>query len=241
MINAVIIEDEKNSADVLCMLLQDYAHRLSIKAIAHSAELGIETILNLKPDLVFLDIELPTATGFDIVDATKHLNYAVIFTTAYEQYAVKAFKTKAIDYLLKPIDADELENAIKKVEQSRDNALEDILKKVSFLPKRLSISTNKGIELVDLNHIVYLESQSNYTEIHLEGGRKILISKTLKSMNEQLGSNPEFCRVHVSYIVNIKKIATYLKGDGGSIILQNDEQIPVSRVKKADLLKRLGL
>lgn len=241
MINTVIIDDEKNSADVLLSLLQDYSNRIHVAKVAHTAESGIDAILNLQPQLVFLDIELPTATGFDIVEATKQLNYAVIFTTAYEQYALKAFKANALDYLLKPVDTDELESAIRKAERNCSPNLENLLQKVSFSPKKLPVSTNKGTEFLDMDQIIYLESQSNYTEIYLEGGRRILLSKTLKHMHEQLKTNPDFCRVHVSYIVNLKRIASYQKGDGGTLALQTGKHIPVSRVHKHDLLNRLGL
>jgi two-component system LytT family response regulator len=247
--NVLIIDDEKNSAEVLQLLIGQNCNDVTIIAVEHSAEEGINSILNLKPDLVFLDIEMPTATGFDVIKATQSIHYEIIFTTAYEHYAVKAFKANAVDYLLKPIDVDELMSAIKnaqlRMETKNTNNVntaqfESLLKKMGFSTKKISIPTNRGVILVEADEIIHLVSDSNYTTVFLNGGRKILISKTLKSMEEQL-KDYNFCRVHNTYLVNINKVESYIKGDGGTLILKDNFSIPVSRAHKQKLLDKIGL
>ncbi len=249
MITAIIIDDEKNGAEVLQLLIEQYFTHINIIAIEHSAETGIDAILKLKPELVFLDIEMPTATGFDVIKSTNTVDYEIIFTTAYDHYAIKAFKTHAIDYLLKPIDISELEAAIKnveiKLEVNKDhhnikNALELLLKKTAISTKKISIPTNQGVIFVNADDIIYLESDSNYTKVFFKDNRKILISKTLKSMEQQLKEYNYF-RVHSSYLVNIKEIEKYIKGDGGTLILKNSVSIPVSRSYKQALIDELRI
>jgi two-component system, LytTR family, response regulator len=248
MIKAIIIDDEKNGAEVLQLLIQQNCEAVEIIAIEYSAEAGIMSILNLKPDLVFLDIEMPTATGFDVIEATKENDYEIIFTTAYEHYAIKALKANAVDYLLKPIDVEELINAVntakmKITDKQKNNygqQLELLLKKMAFTAKKIAIPTGEGIMLVATEDIIQMESDSNYTNVFLKDGRKILISKTLKCMEEQL-KNQHFLRVHSAHLININEIERYIRGDGGQLILKNNLSIPVSRAHKQELLNMLGL
>jgi two-component system, LytTR family, response regulator len=229
-------------------LIQQNCDAVEIIAIEYSPEAGIMSILNLKPDLVFLDIEMPTATGFDVIEATKENDYEIIFTTAYEHYAIKALKANAVDYLLKPIDVEELINAVNtakiKITDKQKNdygqQLELLLKKMAFTAKKVAIPTGEGIMLVATDDIVQMESDSNYTNVFLKDGRKILISKTLKCMEEQL-KNQHFLRVHSAHLININEIERYIRGDGGQLILKNNLSIPVSRAHKQELLNMLGL
>lgn len=246
--NALIIDDEKRGAEVLKLLIEKYCPQVKLIGVFYGAEEAIEGILNLKPDLIFLDIELPTATGFDIIEATKSESYAVIFTTAYEHYAIKAFKTQAVDYLLKPIDVNELQVAIKNAElkvrlQTQDKALGSLKATTNLFSnsiQRITLPTLTGINLVTANEILYLESDSNYTTFYLKDKSKLVVSKTLKVMEEQLKDLP-FLRVHHSFVVNLAAIDQYIKGDGGTIILKTKVSIPVSRTFKAGLLKKLGI
>jgi len=245
--NAIIIDDEKTGAKGLQVLLKKNCSDITVIAVEHSAEEGINSILRLKPDLVFLDIEMPGGTGFDVIEATREVNYEVVFTTAYEHYAIKAFKTQAVDYLLKPIDTDELVRAAGnvrlKIEKNTaihlNGKLEMLLKTVGVQTKKIHIPTNKGVTLVDPAEIIYLESDSNYTSIFLKSGQKFLISKTLKSLEERL--NPvDFCRVHSAYLVNLNEIEQYVRGDGGTLVMKNKTSIPVSRSHKQTLMDMLG-
>lgn len=245
--NILIIDDEENGVTTLQLLLKKYCEDVNIIGVAFSAEEGINLIKTLKPDLVFLDIEMPTSTGFDVINATKQIhNYEIIFTTAYDRYAIKAIKVNAVDYLLKPIDSDELKAAIDEAEKKiklkqseiSKSEVEVLLKNLVYSSKKISIPTSEGLILVDAEDILYLKSESNYTMVFLKNEKKILVSKTLKSMEDQL-KNYSFCRVHTSYLINVNEVEKYLKGDGGTIILKNKVSIPVSRNYKLDLLSKL--
>ena len=246
--NAIIIDDEKNGIEVLQLLIMEHCKNVKVIAVEDSAEGGINAILNLKPDLVYLDIEMPTATGFDVIEATRAIPYEIIFTTAYEHYAIKAFKAQAVDYLLKPIDIEDLitatKNAQLKIEaknkNNESNQFELLLRKINYTSKKILIPTSEGIIIVAADDIIHLQSDSNYTNVFLKDGRKILISKTLKSMEMQL-KDYHFCRVHSAHLVNIDEIDKYIKGDGGTLILKNKASIPVSRVHRQELLNKIGL
>lgn len=245
--NAIIIDDEKIGANTLQTLLSKYCGDINLLAIKHSAPEGIKSILDLKPDLVFLDIEMSPDTGFDVVNATHHLNYKVIFTTAYDHYALKAFKIQALDYLLKPIDTAELIQAVQhahlRIKENDNRANEQLgafFKSIKNPAKKISLPTGKGLTLVAPGEIMYLESDSNYTKVFLKTGEKILISKTLKDLAEKFSDN-NFCRVHAAYTVNLDEIDQYIKGDGGYLILKNKATIPVSRAHKQELLNKIGL
>jgi two-component system, LytTR family, response regulator len=245
---AIIIDDEKSGAEVLQLLIQQNCEAVSVVAVFYTPEDGIQGILDWQPDVVFLDIEMPTATGFDVVEATKHLHYELVFTTAYEHYAIKALKLNAVDYLLKPIDVDELVVAMNNVKAKINNKqsalshsqLELLLRQINYAPKKMAIPTNDGILITDTKDIVKMASDSNYTNVFLKNGQKILVSKTLKALEEQLNST-DFIRVHSAHLVNINEIDRYIRGDGGNLILKDKTSIPVSRAHKQELLDRLGL
>lgn len=246
MIRAIIIDDEKNGAEVLQLLLEQNCPQVKVVAVENSPETGIKAIQTHNPDLIFLDIEMPTGTGFDVIGATKGMNYHVVFTTAYEHYALKAFKAQALDYLLKPIDIDELltavQNAEKRIQEKKtslpDN-LEEIILGVIHKNRKISIPSQEGVILVDINDIVRLEAESNYTHIHLKDKKKMIVSKTLKSFEDQLLKN-NFCRVHSAHLVNMAEIERYVKGDGGVLIMKDGANIPVSRANKNELIERIN-
>lgn len=242
--NAIIIDDEKTGTRGLELLVKKHCHDIQVVAIEHTAEDGIRQILHLQPDLIFLDIELPSASGFDVIAATQELTYQVIFTTAYEQYAIKALRAQAADYLLKPIDSSELiqatERARLRSKQLGGGTLHAPIKTPANTSKKIPIATGKGTLLVDQSEILYLESESNYTTVFLKSGQKILVSKTLKHLEERLDAE-QFCRVHATYLVNLLEVEQYIRGDGGYLVLKTKMSIPVSRTYKALLLTRLGL
>lgn len=242
---AIIVDDEKNGAEALKLLLEQNCPGMKIIDVVYSAESGIDSIRNNEPDIVFLDIEMPTGTGFDVINSTLDKNYEVVFTTAYSQYAIKAFKTHAIDYLLKPIDIDELVSAVEKVkkrflEKKKNNELNSLVGKMVIPNKKISVPTVEGIIFITVEDIIHLESDSNYTNIFLKDGKKVLVSKTLKSFESQL-VNCNFLRVHSAHLINLSEVEKYIKGDGGTLILKNKASIPVSRANKTLLMEKLGL
>jgi two-component system LytT family response regulator len=247
MINAIIIDDEKDGAEVLEILIKQNCPNVNVISIDHSVAGAILSIKNLKPDLVFLDIEMPTGTGFDVVQETKELDYEIIFITAYEHYAIKAFKTNAIDYLLKPIDIDELivavKNAEKRIsvsEKKQTNQIESLILSTMNKSRKISIPSQEGIFWIDLEDLIRLEAESNYTHVYLKNKKKFIVAKTLKSFEEQLnGSN--FCRIHSTHLINLNEVERYIKGDGGIVILKDLSSLPVSRANKNELLKKLNL
>lgn len=246
MIKAIIIDDEKSGAEVLQLLLEQNCPSVKVIAVKNDPDSGIKAIQELNPDLVFLDIEMPTGTGFDVIDATKGINYQVVFTTAYEHYAIKAFKAKAVDYLLKPIDLDELLQTVKNVEQRLNTNqatvpgnLEEIILNVIHKNKKISIPSQEGMLLIDISDIIRLEAESNYTHFYLKDKRKVTVSKTLKSFEEQLIKN-NFCRVHSTHLVNLNEVERYVKGDGGFLVLKDTTNIPVSRANRNELMERIN-
>lgn len=239
MLNAIIIDDELNALHVLDLQLKSYCPNVNILQLCEGGEEGIAAILSLKPDLIFLDIEMPIANGFDVIEATKHMTYKVIFTTAYDQFAIKAFKYSAIDYLLKPIDIEELIFAVDKVIR---NDATDFYKKLDVLydqlrlsaqskPKKMAVPVGEGFEMVAFQNIIRCESESNYTIIFLNDNRKAIITKTLKDVEELIQDN-SFYRVHNSHLINLNYVKRYFKNDGGYVVMEDGTKINISRYKK---------
>lgn len=242
MIKTIIVDDEKKGAEVLQLMLENHCPNIQIVAVEYSAMKAIDAINKLKPDLVFLDIEMPKATGFDVIEATKSHSFKIIFTTAYEQYAIKAVKVNAFDYLLKPIDIEELLLTVSKFEEEfgeKNNIpKEESHTSIGNKGKRISIPTHEGLIFIDGSEIIRLEAESNYTQLYLKNKKKITVSKTLKYFEDIL-SKDDFCRVHNAHIINLSEIDKYIRGDGGIVVLSDSSNIPVSRTYKADLIERL--
>jgi two-component system LytT family response regulator len=244
MIKAIIIDDEKHCCDNLRWLLKQYCPEIEIAAVCNDAESGLYEIRLHQPQLVFLDVEMPMMTGFEMLEVLPEINFDIIFTTAFDQYAIKAIRFGALDYLVKPIDKDELRSAVDKFlkRTQRDSfkqltALFTHIKKSNDLSfQKIALPTLHSYELVPLNNIMFCESSSNYTNIHLNNGQSILISRTLKEIEDLLDMDP-FFRVHNSYLVNLQYAVRYIKGEGGMLVLNNDVSIPVSRNRKEELLK----
>lgn len=247
MIKAIIVDDEKNGAEVLQFLIQENCSNVQIVGMEHSVDSAISSIQKHKPDLVFMDIEMPTGTGFDVIQHTSEAGYETIFITAYEHYAIKAFKTNAIDYLLKPVEIDELVNAVKNAEKristsNKNNnvAIESLILSAIQKNKKISIPSQEGILWVDLDDIIRFEADSNYTHVYIKNKKKIMVAKTLKSFEDQL-PNTNFCRIHSAHLINLNEIEKYIKGDGGIVVLKDNTNVPVSRSNKAELLAKLNL
>ncbi len=243
--NAIIIDDEKRSADNLRLLINENCPGVEIVAICNDAREGIEKVLTLRPQVLFLDIEMPFADGFKVQDAVKSVSPHVIFTTAFSEYAVKAFRVNACDYLLKPIDPAELVAALAKV-KVQVGEQDELLRRVEAIEKSLRRSRNsklaiQGVEgygLVDYGDVIRLEASSNYTHIYCKGNKKHTVARVLKDFEDQL-SEEGFFRSHSSHLVNITHVTKYVRGDGGYLFMSDGAQIEVSRSRKKELLKVL--
>lgn len=247
MIRAIIIDDEPDAINALRLILNEYCRNVEIVAIASSALEGIKEINNKKPDLVFLDVEMPHGSGFDVLDGIADRNVKVIFTTAYNHYAIKAIKYNAIDYLLKPLDIDEVIEACEKIEKSTESPHELNSKYISLLEsvkinqqKKVAFPTNDGIEFINANDIIRAEADGSYTKISLTNNRILYVSKILKDV-EDIIEDSKFFRVHNSHIVNIDYIMRYINRDGGYIQTIDSAQIPLSRRKKAEFFDQLKI
>ena len=253
MLNAIIVDDEVSGVNGLEKLLKKYCPDVNLLGSAKSIGEAEQKISLLLPDLVFLDIEMPFGSGFDLLDRItkkdprgKNIGFEVIFTTAYSQYAIKAFKHNAIDYLLKPIDPDELLFAVKKCEEKKAREGMDIKKieklLLSLSPsnkvQKLPVHTLEGIIYIMPDKVLRLEADGNYTQIHLEGGQKFTSSRALKEYEEMLPSH-EFFRIHKTNLVNLNHVQQYNKGEGGEVIMSDGTVLEVSRYKKAELLPLL--
>ncbi len=244
MITAVIIDDELIATKLTKLMLEKYcAADVEIVGTANDIDTAFELICKVKPQLVFLDVELINATGFDLLLKFKECFFQVIFITAYADYAIQAFKHSAIDYLLKPYTTAELERAVQKAkkainETEKNSEVHDLLKlitKPTNKSNKISITHEKGFTMLAVEHIIYLEANNNYTIVHYLNNQKLTASTNL-SEYEQFLNNYNFYRIHHSYIVNKDYILKYIKGEGGEVELTNQQVLPVSRRKKNDFL-----
>ena len=246
MIKAIVIDDEQHCITRLQTLVSDYCPTaVEILGWANSVEDGLQLIKSKKPELVFLDVQINQSTGFDLLEQFTDISFHIIFTTAYEQYALKAFKFSAADYLLKPIDPDDLLLAINKLEsQIYRKSIPQQLEALAFNFKNLNknhkiaIPTLSGLEFLHVQDIVHCESDINYTTIYMEHNKRLVVAKTLKDFEAMLVSH-NFYRVHNSHLVNVVKIKSYNKGKGGWLKMEDGTEIEVSSRRKDGLLNKL--
>lgn len=238
--NIAILDDEIHCIESLVIHLNNLCPDSRIVFKSNQPEAALSKLGELQIDLLFLDIEMPGLNGFQFLEHFPERNFDVIFTTAYSQYAVEAFKVRAISYLLKPVDEDELKEIIEDWKSSRQNEgsnqsqiknLIENLKREGLLNSKIAVPVSDGYEFVEVNSIIYCQSDSNYTTLFLKNSNKILVSKTLKDIEHTL-SRFSFLRVHQSYLVNPAFLTKYVKKDGGYLITQNNIQIPVSTQKR---------
>lgn len=239
---AILIDDESKSRTALGSFLSKYCPTIEVIGEAEGVKSGLELIESSNPDVIFLDIEMNDGTGFDLVHQLGNSKYEIIFVTAFNQYAIKAFRYSAIDYLLKPVNPEELIQAVAKLsDNSRINEIEQKLEalmanKTSI--QKIAIPSMEGVRLEEVDNISYCESDNYYTIIHLVNGERIVVSKTLKEYDKML-SDDGFIRIHQKYLVKLSEIKNYSKSDGGFVVLTNGTHLTVSRRKKEDLMKLL--
>lgn len=220
-------------------LLATYCPRVSILAMCNSGAQGIEAIRRYQPDVVFLDIEMPHMNGFDMLEQFDKLNFDVVFCTAYDQFAIKAFKYSALNYLLKPVDPEDLQETIRRIEEKHtapsreqiDLLLQQLRQANKPASSRIALTTSDGMIFVPTGDILYCEAESNYTKVALSNGKKMIVAKVLKEIDETL-SGGDFFRIHHSFLININHIKKYVRGDGGYVVMDDDMTISISRSRR---------
>ncbi|NCA86507.1 MAG: response regulator transcription factor [Clostridia bacterium] len=246
MLRIAIIDDEQKARDTIRNILHLSQAGIEIAGEAANVEEGYQLIVHEKPNLVLLDIDMPDGTGFDLLKRFSSVNFKVIFITAYEAFAVKAFKFSALDYILKPFQTEELLSTIHKAVETIENEISE-LKFKTFLSnldklKKIVLRTAESIHIVNLNDIIRLEADVNYTRFFLVDNKKLLVSKSLKEYDEML-CETGFFRAHQSHLVNLDHIQRFDKTEGGHLVMDDDSQVPVSSRKRETLFKifeRLG-
>jgi len=245
MITAIIVDDEPYSCESLVSLLERYCPEVKILDICYSGADALKAIAEQTPTLIFLDIEMPYMNGFEMLQELSTINFSIIFTTSYDQYAIKAIRFSALDYLLKPVDSDELQTAVQKVLQKSHETvpqqIEMLLQKLThptIAVNKIAIPTMEGLQMILVEYIISCSSESNYTILHLKNKHTITASRTLKEIEEML-EDYSFLRVHHSFLANLNEIEKYVRGDGGYLIMSDGSNIDVSRSRKDLLLKKL--
>lgn len=246
-IKAIIVDDEPAAINNLKWELANFCEGVEVIETFSSPKEAISGINYLKPDCVFLDIEMPEKDGFTLLSELNYKAFQLIITTAYENYALKAFKENAIDYLLKPIDSDELRDAMQKVRSLIGSAdLSDKIKNVLETAvsaqqgnARIPMAADGKILFVKPEEILFCKSDGNYTEVHRTDGKTIVLSKNLKEVERTI-KHPDFIRIHNSYLVNISHITAYVRGDGGFVVMEDQTEIAVSRARKQELLQKIA-
>jgi two-component system LytT family response regulator len=245
MIKAIIVDDEPYCCEALEILLQRYCPQVQVVDVCHSGEVALISIQEQKPQLVFLDIEMPQMNGFELLERLPQINFELIFTTSYNQYAIKAIRFSALDYLLKPVDREELQQAVQRVVNRLNHPLsqqlEILLQKIhkpANIAQRVALPTMEGLQLILIDAIISCASNSNYTVFYLKDKQKITVSRTLKEVEEML-EEYSFLRVHHSFLVNLNEINKYVKGEGGYLVMSDESTVDVSRSKKEILLQKL--
>jgi two-component system LytT family response regulator len=246
MITAILIEDDANLRAGMKQLLARYAPEINIIGEADCVKEGLEVLKKHKPQVLFLDIQLTDGTGFDLLEqwtnSVGKIHTQIVFITAHEQYAIKAFRFSALDFLLKPVDPEELQKVIEKIKNVLQNQndyahidllLENIRKKVDHF-KRIALSTSDGIHLFEISDIIRCESEDNYTKFYIKNNKPILISKTLKEYEELLTEHG-FERIHQSHLINLQYLKSYIKKDGGYVVMGDQSHLPISQRKKERL------
>lgn len=241
---AIIIDDEKRARVSLSLLLQEYCPEIELVAECENLPQGVKAIRKFNPDLVLLDIEMPGHSGLELVDFfdEKDINFSIIFTTAYNEYAIQAFKLSALDYLLKPVVPEELTNAISRLVRQKSfqlKALSENIQSESF--EKIAVPSGNSLILLKISEILYIKGEGSYSEVYMDDKTKHLVSRNLKNFEEILLKDHRFLRTHKSYLVNFDAVVSYNKSDGGWLEIKNGSSIPVSSEKSNLILERIQI
>ncbi len=240
MKRVLIVDDEKNGREALKSILEKFSNDITIVGEAENVSDGLAKINKLNPEVIFLDVEMPDGTGFDLLEKVKKRNFEVVFVTAYNNYAIKAFQFSAIDYLLKPIDPIRLKESIEKLRL--DTKFSELNKKLDVIlqnktkPEKLALPTTEGIHVIKISDIVRCFASDCYTKFFMKDNSKILVSRTLKEYSEML-EDLNFSRVHQSHLVNMEYVERFVNSEGGYLIMSNGDQVEVSRRRKKTLME----
>jgi two-component system LytT family response regulator len=245
MIKAILVDDEQHCLVTLRLSLEKHCPEVQIVDQCRSAEQALESIEKFKPSVVFLDVQMPFMDGFEMLEQIKNISFAVIFTTSYDQYAIQAFHYSALDYLLKPIDANELKSAVQKLKNLKqlpsaeqfEMLLQRIQQKGNEFSK-IAVPTADGFELIDAEQILRCEAHDTYTYFYLKNNNKIIACRGLKEVENQLQQFSFFLRIHHSFIVNLNEVTRYIRGDGGYVVMTDGSTVSVSRSRKETLMKK---
>jgi len=246
-LRAIIVEDEENNRETLKNMLNEFCMDVTIVGEAESVEAAVAVISKEKPDVIFLDIEIKSGTGFDVLNLTSNLNFEVIFTTAFDQFAIKAMKFSSLDYLLKPIDLEELQNAIEKARSRKNQALykkqlETLMLNLKHEKPKLNkicLSTSDGLDFIEVDTILYCKANGSYTTFVIDNKKDILVSRHLKEY-VSLFNDHDFMRVHNSFLVNLKNIDKFVRNDGGYVLMKNGDRVNISRSKKDEFVEAMN-
>lgn len=247
MIRTIIIDDEADARDALKLAISKYCPEVNLIGVYATPEEGIEAIKKLKPALIFLDVQMPHLSGFDVLQQLSPIDFDVIFVSAYDRYAIKAIKFSALDYLMKPVDIEELVHAIQKVKErlpatNNDFQYQSVINNIQMKSgkiERLAVPTSTGIDFFNVDDIIYCRADGSYTTLFLADNKNCLVSKNLKDF-ENLLSDSGFCRVHHSSLINLKHVQKYIKGEGGYVLLSDGHHVDISRRKKDEFLALLA-
>lgn len=244
MLRAILIDDEPDCLQLLALQIKQYCPGVEVSAQMSSPEEGLQAIRSLHPDIVFLDVEMPRMNGFQLLEQLETISFSLIFITAYNEFALKAFRFSALDYLLKPLDVSQLVEAVKRAEKRQriDQGQLDMLRyqiREGKYPSKIAVPFQSGVVFVELSELVYCEADSNYTKLILANGKTHLLSKTLKDVQEVLEER-SFLRVHRHYLINLEHIKMYHKGDGSYLVMTGDISIPVAKNQKERLVRKFG-
>lgn len=245
MLKAIIIDDEPDCVRLLALQLKMYCKDVDVVACCTDSVDGLDKIKSYHPDIVFLDIEMPIMNGFQLLEKLSNIDFSLVFVTAYDEFAVKAFRFNAMDYLLKPIDGKELRRVVEKASQNRprlqqiQSVKQQLQNSDKQWPEKIALPYQNGVVFTEINKVLYCMAESNYTRFYIADGQQYLVSKTLGDIQEILEER-NFLRVHRQYLVNLDQIRKYVRGDGNYIEMTNDVIIPVARNRKEKLIEKFG-
>ncbi|WP_417939526.1 LytR/AlgR family response regulator transcription factor [Flavobacterium sp. RS13.1] len=233
----IIIEDEKRAQILLQNILEKHFPNIEIVAVADDLPSGVKSIYKYQPDFIFLDIEMPNFSGLEILDFfnEKDVNFSIIFTTAYNHYAIEALKISAVDYLLKPLNKEDIEEALERFERKKAYNQESFSSLKSIISdkkiNKIAVPEGNQLHFIKPENIVYIKADNSYSELYLENGKKMIVSRSIKKFEDGLKNNPCFCRIHKSYLLNTDFVEKYDKSNGGWITLSNKKELPISSEK----------